>query len=349
MKMYKLHNNVGLVRGHALLQIRNVEFLPERQCHFTNYWHASISFSWYVDHLSIIPSSSFDFNHRRWQFHHICVKTFFWTFLYQPIPIYVTHFFINKLLITELTWTSPRGTRVNARNTNKSSRSSKQRKCGQRKEQSSTVAKRRRRRKESSSFGIPTSSIQRQFFQPESIFPPRLGRFSARAASNLVPIHRLYHPLPPLSKLVLVQPQPWSIAPSSSPFSFCASRRGACARKRREASASCRGRRTNVVGQPTDRPSRPSVLLSARPVSSREPSRGLFQSFHPQSAPTLLFPIPSVHNTHRTQRPAAPRARVSPLREAACSSTAARPSPPRVGRRKMGRTPRATRAGSIAK
>lgn len=192
-------------------------------------------------------------------------------------------------------------------------------------------------------------------FHPTAIFPARehfpspprpfFRESREQSRSHTSPIPSL--PLP--SKLVLVQPQPWSIAPSSSPFSFCASRRGACARKRREASASCRGRRTNVVGQPTDRPSRPSVLLSARPVSSREPSRGLFQSFHPQSAPTLLFPIPSVHNTHRTQRPAAPRARVSPLREAACSSTAARPSPPRVGRRKMGRTPRATRAGSIAK
>lgn len=137
------------------------------------------------------------------------------------------------------------------------------------------------------------------------------------AASNLVPIHRLYHPLLSLSPSLAISPQLGSSSSNlgrraSPPFSFCASRRGACARKRREASASCRGRRTNVVGQPTDRPSRPSVLLSARPVSSREPSRGLFHL--PQSALMLRSSHPRAQRIERNQRRTSPspRARVSP-------------------------------------
>lgn len=111
-------------------------------------------------------------------------------------------------------------------------------------------------------------------FHP-AIFPARA--FSARAASNLVPIHRLYHPLSlsrnPRSKVL--RPRPTS-AVEHRPLlvPVCASKRGACARKRREASASCRGRRTNVVGQPTDRPTdRLDRAVSSQPGQYQAGSR----------------------------------------------------------------------------
>lgn len=350
MKMYKLHNNIGLIRGHALLQIRN--FFPKdnaisRIIGTLQFLSADTStilrLFLLLRSISITDDDNFIIFAWKLSSEHFSINQFQYT-------LHISSLINSSSTITELTWTSSRGTRANARNTNKSSRSSKQRKCGQGRNSHRPLQKEEEEEEKNplrSEF--PPVPSNGNFSSPRAFSLPASAVFPREPRAISFPYIAYTIPSPPSRSSSSSNLSRGASPPPRPPFSFCASRRGACARKRREASASCRGRRTNVVGQPTDRPSRPSVLLSARPVSSREPSRGLFQSFHPQSAPTLLFPIPSVHNTHRTQRPAAPRARVSPLREAACSSTAARPSPPRVGRRKMGRTPRATRAGSIAK
>lgn len=97
--------------------------------------------------------------------------------------------------------------------------------------------------------------------------------------------------------------------------------------------------RRRPTDRPTDRPSRPSRLLSARPVSSREPSRGLFHLRNRRSC----YALPCIP-THRTQRghhdqrrtSLLSRARVPPSWQAAlCTGELWRLD----STRKMGRTP----------
>lgn len=103
---------------------------------------------------------------------------------------------------------------------------------------------------------------------PSVVFPrePRAISFPYIAYTTL-PL-----PLTSLRAGFLVQPPPSGIAPLRPPFE-AGRLRGETARGVGVVPGASHQRR-----RPTDRPSRPSVLLSARPVSSREPSRGLIHS-----------------------------------------------------------------------
>lgn len=108
------------------------------------------------------------------------------------------------------------------------------------------------------------------FSNPTILSPPppppsffRESREQSRSHTSPIP------PSPSPSHL-FEQASSSNLRPRASPLFVPLSKRGACAGKRREASAWCRGRRTNVVGQPTDRLDR---AFSSRPGQYQAGSR----------------------------------------------------------------------------
>lgn len=213
----------------------------------------------------------FQFHYWRWQFHHICVKTFFWTFLYQPIPIYVTHFFINKLLITELTWTSPLGTRANARNTNKSSRSSKQRKCGQGRNSHRPLQKEEEEEKNPLRSEFPPVPSNGNFSSPRAFSLPASAVFPREPRAISFPYIAYTIPSPPSRSSSSSNLSRGASPPPRPPFPFArrggARARGNGARRRRRAGGVAP---TSSANRPTDRPDR---AFSSQPGQYQAGSR----------------------------------------------------------------------------
>lgn len=172
------------------------------------------------------------------------------------------------------------------------------------------------------------------------------------AASNLVPIHRLYHPLLSLSpslhllaaRFVLVQPRPSSIAPLFLLRVEEGRLRAETARGVGVVPGASHQRR-----RPTDRP---TVPTERSPLSQASIKPGAVERVVPPSAVgahATLFPSPCT--THRTQPtthvPVTSRAGVTAVARAVHGGLWLLTNS-RVGREKWG-VRRATRAGSIAK
>lgn len=122
------------------------------------------------------------------------------------------------------------------------------------------------------------------FSNPTILSPPPLRRFSARAASNLVPIHRLYHPPPPPHISSSRLPRPTSALghrPSSSPFRSGAPARGNGARRRRGAGGVA----------PTSSANRPTVSTERSPLGQASIKPGAVER---------VDPLVLLHETHDT-------------------------------------------------
>lgn len=172
------------------------------------------------------------------------------------------------------------------------------------------------------------------------------------AASNLVPIHRLYHPLLSLSPSLAISSQLGSSSSNlgrraSPPFSFCVEEgrlRAETARGVGVVPGASHQRR-----RPTDRP---TVPTERSPLSQASIKPGAVERVVPPSAVgahATLFPSPCT--THRTQPtthvPVTSRAGVTAVARAVHGGLWLLTNS-RVGREKWG-VRRATRAGSIAK
>lgn len=162
------------------------------------------------------------------------------------------------------------------------------------------------------------------------------------AASNLVPIHRLYHPLLSLSPSLAIssqlRPRPTSAVEHRPPFPFArrggAPARGNGARRRRRAGGVAP---TSSANRPTDRPDR---AFSSQPGQYQAGSRREGCSTFRSRRSCYALPIP-VHNASNATNDARPRhlARGCHRRGQSCARWALAAHQLTGRTRKMGRTP----------
>lgn len=204
--MYKLHNNIGLIRGHALLQIRN--FFPKdnaisRIIGTLQFLSADTStilrLFLLLRSISITDDDNFIIFASKLSSEHFSINQFQYT-------LHISSLINSSSTITELTWTSSRGTCANARNTNKSSRSSKQRKCGQGRNSHRPLQKEEEEEKNPLRSEFPPVPSNGNFSSPRAFSLPASAVFPREPRAISFPYIAYTIPSPPLE----ARPRPTS-------------------------------------------------------------------------------------------------------------------------------------------
>lgn len=272
MKMYKLHNNIGLIRGHALLQIRN--FFPKdnaisRIIGTLQFLSADTStilrLFLLLRSISITDDDNFIIFAWKLSSEHFSINQFQYT-------LHISSLINSSSTITELTWTSSRGTRANARNTNKSSRSSKQRKCGQGRNSHRPLQKEEEEEEKNplrSEF--PPVPSNGNFSSPRAFSLPASAVFPREPRAISFPYIAYTIPSPPSRSSSSSNLSRGASPPPRPPFPFArrggARARGNGARRRRRAGGVAP---TSSANRPTDRPDR---AFSSQPGQYQAGSR----------------------------------------------------------------------------